>query len=237
MKKAGSFIIVALLVISLLPIIISSVSAQNEVPGFGEGEVPLVNNIQAGQQQYEQFTTAENKSNYLKQEWVKLLDKNTILGPLIKFVNPIFVFLNPFFKIVLGYESSLSWAFVFAIIIWLILFFFISPVVSQLVNNKLGGIATSFAIVTLIGLSGVIKSAVDVLNTALTNRWIFWISLALAILFMFIFNKLGKAIKEKLVKMKKESEEVKTAEAQKLIQTAGKVAEKELKTGDSGLRS
>ena len=225
-KKAGLFI-ASLLLISMFSFIIP-VSAQEEVPGIGE--VPFVNETQQIQQQYEQFTTAENKSEYLKQEWEKLLGKHKILGPIIKVVNSILVFLNPFFKIVLGYESSLTWAFFFAISIWLILFFLIGPPLSQIFNSNLFGGLASFAIVSLIGLSGIIRKAVDLLNIIITNRWIFWISLAIAILLIFISNMFGRKIKNWLKKMKKESEEVKTAEAQKIIQTRAESAEKELKS-------
>jgi hypothetical protein len=219
-----------LLLISLFSFVIS-VSAQEEAPGLGE--VPLVEEVQAGQQTYEQYTAAQNKSDYLKQEWVKILEKNKILGPIFKVINSVFVFLSPFFKIVLGYDS-LSWGFIFAIAIWIALFFLISPAISQMIGSGLTGGLASFAIVSLVGLSGVIKKAVDMLNTVINNTWIFWVSLGVAILVVFIASIFGKQLKNWIKKMKKESEEAKTTEAQKTIQTTGKVAEKELETYEEG---
>ena len=226
MKKAGLFII-SVLLISLLSFVIS-VSAQEAAPGL-EG-APLVNEIQAGQQQYEQYTAAQNKSDYLKQEWVKIVEKNKILGPILNVINPILKFMNPVFKIVLGYESSLSWAFVFALIIWFALFFLIYPPASQLFNNSLFGGIASFALVGLIGLSGAIKTVVEILNTIITNTWMFWISLAIAIILAFVFGMFGKQIKNWIKKTKQKTREEVTEMAQKKIQAHGEISGKALES-------
>jgi hypothetical protein len=229
MKKIGLFVISVLLT-SLFAFVVS-VSAQGATTGLEQ--VPLVNEVQQGQQTYEQFTAAQNKTSYLTQEWGKIVEKNAILGPIFKVINSVFVFIRPFFKIVLGYDS-LSLGFVVAVAIWLALFFLLNPAVSQTIGSGLTGGLASFAIVSLISLSGVIKKAVDLLNTLVTNTWILWISIGVAILLVFIASMFGKQLKNWIKKMKKESEEAKTAQAQKTIQATGKLAEKELESYEEG---
>ena len=221
MKKIG-LLVVSLLLISFF----SQFSSAQEAPGLGE--IPFANETQQVQQQYEQYTTAQNKSDYLKQEWVKILEKNKILGPIFKVINSVFVFLSPFFKMVLGYDS-LSWGFVFALIIWFALFFLIYPITAQLLNNNLiGGLAT-FAIVSLIGLSGAINQMVEMLNAIINNNWIFWISLAIGLILLFVFGMFGKQIKKWLQKHKKKIEEEKTERAQKMIQARGEISRQAIK--------
>jgi Na+-transporting methylmalonyl-CoA/oxaloacetate decarboxylase gamma subunit len=227
MKKAGLFIVL-LLLLSLIPLI----SAQEEAPGIGEA--PLVSEVQQGQEAYQQYTTAENKSEYLKQEWVEILGKANYIGPVVKGIDKVFTFLSPFFKIVLGVESKLSWAFIFAIAIWLILFFFLNPIMSQLLNKGSLGLVSSFIIASLVGLSGVIKMAVDLLTLMINNVWIAWLSLLVAIILVFLAEVIGKKIKAKIKKAKEAEEARKTAEAQKLTQVAGEVAKKELESFDQG---
>ena len=126
MKKET--LIILLLFLSILNLAI--ISAQNsDVPGMDEA--PLVNEIVEGQEKYQQFTD-ENRSEYLQKEWRALLEKNTIGKVFFK----IFDILSPVFKVILGVDV-ISWAFFFALAIWLTLFLFlIHPAKAILVSLK-----------------------------------------------------------------------------------------------------
>lgn len=218
MKKAGLFVFG----IILISIFASAVSAQGEAPGLTDA--PLISDVQKVQQ----FTTEENKTQYLKTEWNKLLVKQPIIGPVINVMDKVLSFLNPFFKIVIGYEYSFSWAFIFGIMIWLILFFFINPIMSQILNNGLFGGLSAAIIASLVGLSGVIKEAADLLSFVITNVWIAWLSLLIAIILALLAEKLGKNVKAKIKKAKEAEEERKTSESRAIVQAEGRAAKKGL---------
>lgn len=221
MKKAGFFLI-GLLILSIVPLI----SAQDEVPGLEE--VPLASEIQQGQQQYEQYTASQNKSEYLKQEWAALLGKNPLLGPVMKSIDAVFGFFNPFFKIVLGHEYGLSWAFVFALIIWLALFFFLNPITSQLTNNGLIGGAVAFVVASLIGLSGAINGVVTLLTKMISNIWITLLCAVIAVVLVLVAEMFGKSIKKKLKTYKEKSMEEQREQGTQVIKAQAEVSRKGL---------
>ncbi len=223
MKKAG-LLIIGILLLSLIPFI----SAQNEAPGLNPGEAPLVNEVTQGQQQYEQYTTAQNKTEYLKQKWVEVLGRNAYLGPVVKVINSVFTFLSPFFRIVLGVDSNLSWAFIFAVAIWLCLFLLLNPVMSQFFNNGLFGLFSSFAIASLVGISGAIRIVVNMLSAVIINTWIAWICFAVAVILVLLMERFGKMIKAKIKKAKQKEAEQKTSEAQEVIQTQAEITKKRI---------
>jgi len=115
MKRAGLFVAV-LLIFSLIPLIY----AEGEAPGApGITEMPFANETQKVQQQYEQYTTAENKSAYLTQEWGKLIGRAKIIGPIHNFLSSNQII----FKIFFNYPYELSLTFFFVLFIWLTFLF------------------------------------------------------------------------------------------------------------------
>ncbi len=171
----------------------------------------------------------QTSGEYLKKEWKKILQNKPIIGPTINILDKIFTALNPLFKIILGVDYGLSWAFIFALMIWVILVVMIYYPASGVFNGKISGLLVSMIISSLVGLSGVIKKAVDLLIIIITKRWLFWISLILTILIGIIIWKLESSFFKKL---KEKAEKIKTEEAQKTIQVAGEVAKKELENSE-----
>lgn len=217
MKKAGLFVI-ALLVISLIP----HVLAQDEVPGLGDNS--LVDNVQKLQGVADEDTRTE----YLKQQWGELLVKAKFIGPIIKVLDAFMTAMSPFFKIVLGVPYTMSWLFIFALLIWIGLFFLLKPISSELTGKGIYGAGISFAIVSLIGLSGVIKQAADLLSTIITQTWMLWLAFFLAIIYVLIFDKIGKAIKAKIKKSKENEAKEQTKQDQEIIHKDADIAKKEL---------
>ena len=227
MKKIGALII-CLLVFNFLAITV--VKAQPVIP-ISEDVDPETGLPEGYPKNYRELENeTETKAEYLKKEWSKILENTPYINPVIEIIDDIFTSLNPFLKIVLGVEYSLSWAFFFAIAIWTILFIFLFPPISQIFGSKLFGAIASVTIASLIGISGVIKSAVDLLSTIINNKWIFWLSLFITIAIGIIIAKFGGGIKEIIEEQKEKSEKRKTKKAQEKIQTAGEVAEEELES-------
>ena len=168
------------------------------------------------------------KADYLKKEWGKILKSKPIIGPIIVFIDGVLTDLNPFFRVVIGYEYSFSWAFIFGICIWLALFFLMFPPVSVIAKQTWVGVILSIAVVSLIGQTGVIKKAVDMLVFVIKNAWIAWLSFAIAIILVALFAKFGKGLKETIAKHMEEAAKAETARDRKLIKTEAGIAKNQL---------
>jgi len=227
MKKTGlilSTIIVIILILNLIPFN-TAIESTNPNDPLGIGINP--DTIPQNPDQAKEIGTT-----YLKQEWTKILEK-TQAGRVLLKISDSLTSLNFFWKPVLGIEYSLSWLFVFAVAIWIILFYLVYGPLNAIFNNRLFGIIGGFCVASLIGISGVIKKAVDLLSFAIKNTWIAWISLIIAIIVIIIIISLGGGLKEYIKKQREEEEKRKTEQAQKIIQTQGKVSKKELESYES----
>jgi len=223
-NKKFNLSIIALIIVSVLSIIyilhLTLAAAQtpddviqNQV-GINPENLPSPENLD------------ELKSKYLQQEWGKIIINKPVIGSIHKFLLSI----NPLFKAILGVEYSLSWAFAFAIIIWFCLFKLLYPPASQLFGNKWSGFLGAFIISSLIGLSGVIKKAVDMLSFVIKNQWLVWVSLLIAILFVFLFDYFGKSIKKYMKQEKEQSKKEQTEQDRQVLHAQANVAKQELKS-------
>lgn len=201
MKKAGVFILFAILFCNL--IFINNVNADvldlepEEVIGFDPDDIPT-----------DEEELKDVSSEYLKQEWEKIINNSAILS---KFDSS-FKKLNPFFKVILGIDYSLSWRFFFALFIWGVLILFLASILKVIFNDYLLGFFMSFVMVSIAGISGVIRKAVEVLARIVTDEKALWISLILTFLIGVILVKLGggisKILEREKERLKKEEEEL-----------------------------
>ena len=237
-KSTFSFIISIILLSLILNLFLISIKAEDSsippmpgIPGTGNinPDTGLPVEIEKIQAIGNNLTKEQISSNYLKKEWKQMLLDNKYTAPIVIVIDSTFTFLNPFFKSVLGIEYSFSWAFIFALTIWIVLFFFLFQPSKAIFNdNALFALIASFAITSLVGLSGVIKRAVDLLSIMITNTWIFWSSIIITVIIGFLIIKSGGGLKKIIEKEKEKSEKEKTEKAQKTIQTHGKISKKEL---------
>ena len=173
------------------------------------------------------------RSEYLKQEWKKILGKSKF-GEIVLSISNFIGKLNPFFKAVLGVEYSLSWLFVFAVMIWIILFVIIYPILDSLINKKLISFIASFAVVSLVGLSGVIRKAVELLSFALKNKWLVWASFAITIIIVIVIIAFGGGLKKIIQKEKEEAAKRKTEQEREIISTSAEIEKKKLEGYKNG---
>ncbi len=191
-------------------------------------ENPLEDKLNDLEEVGELIEDEDVRSEYLKKEWTGILEK-TQAGKILLGIGNFLSKISPIFKIILGVEYSLSWAFVFAIAIWTIIFIFILGPADAFFPNRLFSIIGSFIITSLIGISGSIKKILDALTNILDNPRAIWISIILAIILMVLFRFLGKAIGDWFKKIKEEAEKQKTEEAEAIIRTKGEVIKKSFK--------
>ncbi len=148
----------------------------------------------------------DDSGEYLKQEWTKIL-QNTEGGRRVLVVNNfIATYFNWFFKLVLGVEYSLSWAFVFSILVWVGLFLFLINPISSFSQNKLVGGVSAFLVSSLIGLAGGIKVFVNIVSSFVDNRFLFWISLIVLIILVLVMNILGRYVSKYITQSKERFE-------------------------------
>ncbi|MFH1710861.1 MAG: hypothetical protein ABH840_00955 [Nanoarchaeota archaeon] len=223
MKKAG-LLFSLILILSMISLVL--VQAQELGDSGLPPEIEKLTNLS------ERATTTASQfqnqnSSYLKQEWKTIVSKNRILGPVFRFIDKVLEFMNPFFRIVLGSEYSLSWEFIFAIAIWFILFFILYPIIKAVFNsNHFISIIATFAVVSLIGLTGVIKKAVDQLSFMINNLQAVWISLAITLVILIILIISGKIFGVWIKKGKEQSEKEQENRDKKIIHKDAEVSKK-----------
>lgn len=168
------------------------------------------------------------KKNYLKQEWSSFLNENKYLGPPTRVIDAILTFLDPFFKIILGVPYSLSWLFIFALLCWFALFYFAHPPMSEFIESKPLSILSAAIVASIVGTTGVIRRAADMLNTVITERWLLYLSLFLTLIIGVILHLLGKHIKTMIKQNKEAAAKEQEKHDRTVLHVDAKVAEKEL---------
>jgi len=170
----------------------------------------------------------QNKStSYLKQEWLNILG-NSKYGWIFLGIRDTLIKLDFFWNPVLGVNYSFSWIFIFALAIWFILFFIIYDVVVFISNKKLIRIIAAFCIASLIGTAGVIKKASDLLSLVITNTWIAWVSLVIAVLIMVLLVELSGGLKAYVEKGKEKNAKEQQDKDRQVLHVEAEVAKEEL---------
>ncbi|MEK6855190.1 MAG: hypothetical protein AABX73_03125 [Nanoarchaeota archaeon] len=213
-----------LIFLFLLSIIAQENIFAQETPGIKEA--PLVKDIQEGHEKIQEIQEQQDKTAYLKQEWEKILSKNKGGKILIKISDIVKIF-SPIFKIVLGVEYSLSWSFLFAVVVWTALFIFLVHPFTAFFGSTNLGILGGFLTASLIGLSGIIKKSVELLSFILNNFWIAILSFIIAIILALVFERLGMKLKKKIIRQKEEAERERTERSRKIISTIAETHKKE----------
>ncbi|HUS49389.1 MAG TPA: hypothetical protein VMZ91_04450 [Candidatus Paceibacterota bacterium] len=229
-KKTGVLLIVlfSLLILNLFAVSVKAQLSDTGLPSGLEGDVEKIQNLTEKGQDIIEKTKEEEGREYLKQEWKKMLEQNKV-GKVLLAISDFIEKLNPFFKIVLGVEYSLSWAFVFAIALWIILFMILYYPIKGMFDKTWIAIIASFAVTSLIGISGVIKKAVDLLSTIISKPWLAWLALGITIVIAAIIIYLGGGLKQILEKEREKAAKEKTEKDRKIIETSAKVEKENLK--------
>ncbi len=176
-KLVGSIFLVALFLLSWMPL---TVLAQ-DAPGLPAGisEVPGAAQIEQGQQTYEQYTTAENKSAYLAQQWGGLIGKTRIIGP----IHNLFASNQLLFKVLFNYPYEISFAFFFVLFIWFVFLFKATRILKSMeLLNKSFALPIVLVFTILVAQLGLFNLVVNgIINIMfLSDAW--WVRLILFIL-------------------------------------------------------
>jgi len=226
MKKAGLILLMLFLILSMF-LGIKDVNAQTDYGTIDE-ETGLPREFKKFSEISQNLSEEEQRKEYLKQEWTKLLADKKVVGPVLFYTNKFFVLFNPLWRYTFGMEFEWSWIFIFSLIIWIVLIILVySPAKGMTNLNPLVALLISIIIASIAGSTGLIKKAVDMLTIAIKTFWIAVIITAVIVIIAVLYSQLMKQWGKQL---KEESEKEKTERAQKAIQSAGNVAEKELES-------
>jgi hypothetical protein len=228
MKRTG--VIAVFLVVFVMLAQMAYVHAQ-ESPGLTSLENDsLLNTAQTGTEKATQFQEAENKSDYLKQEWGKILENNTVLGPIIRAADKASPVTNPLFKYTAGLEPSLTWLFILAVAIWIVIFLYMQAMMQYSLFSSKIRLIISLCLTIVIGLTGIIKLISQKIIDLVSLVAIWWIQLIIAfgILFAFIitsiFSKnLSKSLKVSREKREQEKQETKVEKLETKVEGQEKV--------------
>lgn len=230
MKK--SLFILTIIFLLVLNLHLNSVKADApapNVPFIGEvnPDTGLPSTFEKYQDAAANISDEETRVEYLKQEWTKIFAKNKFIAPILYYTNSFFSMLNPVWLLVFKIPFSWSWQFIFSLIIWIILIVILYAPSNALTNfGVFLTLIFSVVLASLVGSTGTIKKAVDVLTIAITNIWLAILCMAIAILFASLYNhflgEFGKGFK-------KETKDAEIKRAEDAILTHGKVSENALK--------
>jgi len=196
MKKSIIIFLISLLILNIF--VISLIKAENEdsalPPEFAKYKT-ITGNL-----------TDSNRFQYLKQEWGKILEKNKLMGPIIRGAEKTQPYLDPIFNLVLGIPSSLTWLFILTLIIWVSLAIYIFRFL------ELFSIVSKFTqyliyIATMIVWSWIRISkffAEKIINTLslFTTWWVQLIGMGVVILILILASVFSKQLKEFFEKAK-----------------------------------
>ena len=171
----------------------------------------------------------KTSSDYLKKEWTDILG-NSVLGKILLWISNLFKNLNPLFLAILGVEYSLSWAFIFAILFWFWIYYFVLWTTLVIFDNKLMAFISGAIIASIVGVSGVIKKAVDVTSGIVNNPGLLVFSFFVAIIIFFAIKIFGLRLRKIVETERLKSDRQKTKQDQEIIHTSAEIEEEKLKS-------
>ncbi len=201
MKKTGILLLAfsTLLILSIFSTFF--VHAQETTGGINE-ETGLPKSFDKFQEASEQLSEEEQRKEYLKQEWTKLLADKKAVGPVLFYTNKFFSFLDPLWKIIFGMEFEWSWLFIFTFLFWILIIILVYSPVKELTElNAVLSFLGAILVSSLAAYFQFIQMMVGILILILKNIWLVILAILIMILVASFYHKtfkeIGKKLKEK----------------------------------------
>jgi hypothetical protein len=162
----------------------------------------------------ENLTDKEIRSQYLKQEWGKILEKNKYAAPIIQNYKKVSPYTDPVFKYTLGIVPSLTWLFFLTLTIWIAFAIYLFRMLelvapfSEWVQKII-----SLGITIILGISGLIEKLAEYIIKTIglfSTWWMQLIGIVIIIIFIIIGSILSGSFRDlikDMYKRKKELEE------------------------------
>ena len=221
MKKKAILIILVILLISILAFSFITKAQLEDQIGELQGNIEKVQDISEKiTDTTGRLSNEEIRTEYLKQEWTKLLEK-TNTGRFLLGISNMLKALSPIFKFLVGIEYSLSWLFFLSLGAWIAIVIIIYKAIKDPFQTK-EWIALVIAIIipAIAAQFEIIPKTVSLFVPLFTNKWIILGSVFITIILLYIYSlfmkSIGKTIKEKMKKENEERKELKAKTLEKL---------------------
>ena len=187
----------------------------------------------------EKLTDEEVATEYLKQEWTKILNK-TAIGPFVNQADSYLEISSPFFEFFLDVPYSLSWQFVTTLLIFIVLILYISRIMAFFdpflikYGQYLKIVLFAFSVYLLI-ITKVSKTLAFLVINFISGRGPWWAQLISILVFVLILIVLGvysksieyifKTLKERRRLLVLEQKDKQREEDEKFLQR-GRIAQR-----------
>ncbi len=214
--KRGLFILFLFVaIISCLSSVVAQIDIDANNPGDPLGISGVADNLPENTDEAKDVA-----SDYLKQEWTKILERNDF-GQAILGVGRVLSALNPVFLILFGLEYSFSWYFFMIFFLWITIFVIIFRAIYVVFPDKMWiSLGISLIVLILGAQTKSIQKGVDLLSPFIQSRTaIFLFFLGLIILLTIdavIMRMLRKITKDRLDKDKEALRELKAKTVEKI---------------------
>ena len=169
-------------------------------------------------EEIEKLKEEESRKQFLKEQWVNLLSKHKVFGPIISSFKPIAEtynktspIINPIFKYAIGIEPSLSFFFLLTLSLWIAIIVIIYRGTSLVsIFSKRFHLIFALGLTIIISIIGITKAVSEIIINLVEKLTIWWIKLIVIIIiitFLLISTKITKIIEKYVEQYKKKSEE------------------------------
>ena len=220
-----------ILILNIFTILIKAELSPPLNPGLGDinPETGLPNELEKVKGIGENLTDSEIRSQYLKQEWGKILEKNKFFGPIIKGYGKVSPYTDPVFKYTLGITPSLTWLFILTLTLWIFFLIYVFRVMDFVsLFSPITKYITSIGLVIIVSITGVLKIlAEDIINalSLFTTWWMQLIGIGIVITALIVASILSKNLKDVFKSMKEKRDKAKMELKQAKLERRVRVAE------------
>jgi hypothetical protein len=226
-----SIAVILFLIISVTQIIAQDNSIPEIAPGINQESAEKI------QEGVEKLSDEEARSQYLKQEWNKILEKKEFyikyIKPSVEIYRKISPFTDPIFKYTTGITPSLSWLFALSLILWIAFVIYMFRIFSMVsIFSKTTQTIITAGFIIILSVLGITKKASEFIidKLSLLDNVLFeFIGVVIVILFLImgsIFSKnledLFKGLKEKKEKREEEKSRKKLKAETKIVENLTK---------------
>lgn len=224
MKKRLVLFFVFLLLANIFINIINSEDIPADIPG-----AKYINeeNFEKIQNTADQVSDSEARSQYLKQEWKKILEKSQF-GKYLLVIDSFLTSISPLFELFLGIPYTLSFYFFIALCLFIGVVIIIASAVKNLFHiNIMISIPIAIVIGGIAGQLKIYSLFLDYFSPIFTNPWIIIIAVIIGVLIVVLSKKFlddfGKALEKKTKEeLEKEREQnAKTADTINKVKIKG----------------
>lgn len=200
------------------------VSAADLTPALGD----LPQNVEKLDEVRENLQNNQTREQYLRQEWVNLLEKNEA-GRFILAIGNVLDLLSPLFILFLGIPYSFSWLFFLSLIVGAWIFQLIYKPLKEATNiGKLFSTIISLAVLGLTARFGALQKGINLISALFINKWTISLFIVVGFILMIIYTRIMRKMGKKFAEDKKKALEERREDKNKVID---RIKEVKIKSG------